>query len=188
MRHLPFVVQPKRKAELIKIGTEESGVFEIERRGYLTVTEKAAFQQVITSKDSRKAYRDTIESIAKEQKVKIEVVNDAVSNLLQGKKISDKESKMLDPYAEDLLQLIEVFKRETVHSQLVMATILLMSRVDSEWSFEDTAGLDMSIIDALSELYQAEEAKSMEALSFMAEATSPATEQSETEETASLGK
>ena len=34
---LPFVIQPKRKPEKIKIGTEESGIIEILRYGYLSL-------------------------------------------------------------------------------------------------------------------------------------------------------
>lgn len=186
MRQLPFVVQPKRTVEKIQIGTSETGIFEIERRGYLTVTEKAAFQQVITSKDSRSAYKQVIDKISSEQNLKVETVNNIVGDLLQGKTLKAKDSNMLDQYAEDLLILLEVFKREATHTQLVMATILLMSRVDSDWSFEDTAALDTSLIEHLAELYQSEESRSMEALSFM-QPPKPATE-GESGEVAEPGK
>ena len=41
MAVLPFVIQPKKNTEIIKIGDEQIGVFEIERKGYLTVAEKS---------------------------------------------------------------------------------------------------------------------------------------------------
>ena len=41
---LPFVVQPKYEPILERVGTDESGIIEIERRKYLTVQEKAIVQ------------------------------------------------------------------------------------------------------------------------------------------------
>ena len=49
---LPFVVQPRLKPVIERIGSEESGVFEIERRGYLSVAEKAIAQQASGGDDS----------------------------------------------------------------------------------------------------------------------------------------
>ena len=40
MRTLPFVVKPKRVFVNVKLGREEIGIIEIEKRGYLTVSEK----------------------------------------------------------------------------------------------------------------------------------------------------
>jgi hypothetical protein len=51
MKTLPFVVQPKRKFTKVKIGTEQAGVLEIERRGYLTVSEKAFVDGVMQGTD-----------------------------------------------------------------------------------------------------------------------------------------
>ena len=46
MAPLPFVVEPRRKPIVERVGNEESGVIEIERRGYLTTGEKTFVQQV----------------------------------------------------------------------------------------------------------------------------------------------
>lgn len=46
MVSLPFVVQPKRKPITERIGSEDSGVIEVIRKGYLTSGEKAFVQQV----------------------------------------------------------------------------------------------------------------------------------------------
>lgn len=187
MRNLPFVVKPKRAAEKIQIGNEESGIFEIERKGYLTVGEKAAYQQVIVNKDGAKALRDLVETVSKGANIPLDKAADLVGRALQAKKLSAKEEKLLNDYTAQFIDVLEVFKREATHSQLIMATILLVSRVDPEWSFDDTARLDAKIIEDLAVLFQAEEQRSIEELKFDAqeagelakadsETTSPATE------------
>ena len=49
---LPFVVQPRLAPVIEQVGNEESGIFEIERRGYLTVAEKAMVQQATQGDES----------------------------------------------------------------------------------------------------------------------------------------
>ena len=49
---LPFIVQPRLKPIIEIVGTEESGQIEIERKGYLTVSEKAIVQASMKSDDS----------------------------------------------------------------------------------------------------------------------------------------
>ena len=51
MAKLPFVVEPRRKPEIVTIGTEDSGTIEIVRKGYLTAGEKA-FMQSQSSNDT----------------------------------------------------------------------------------------------------------------------------------------
>ena len=167
MRNLPFVVKPKRQPEKINIGNEEVGVFEIERRGYLTVGEKAAYQQVVTNKDGVQAMKSLVAKVAEEQKMPSEKASDLIGKVLKGEPLTAKEEKVLDKYTNDFLEMLEVFRRETIHTQLIMATVLLISRVDNQWTVEDTAKLDSVVIEQLSELYQAEEAKSLETLDFM---------------------
>ena len=52
MANLPFIIQPKSKAINIKIGNEEIGVFEIERRGYLNVAEKSFVEGFTSSSNT----------------------------------------------------------------------------------------------------------------------------------------
>lgn len=167
MRNLPFVVEPRRKPEVVRIGTEDTGIFEIERRGYLTVTEKASFQQVSTNKEGAQALRTLAKNISEGQKMPLDKANELLMKVLQSAKLTAKEEKVMDQYTLELLEVLEVFRRESIHTQMIMATVLLVSRVDKDWSFDDTVQLDMSMIEALSELYQAEDAKSLSKLSFM---------------------
>lgn len=166
MRNLPFVVQPRRKPEMVRIGNEETGIFEIERRGYLTVGEKAAYQQVVTNKEGTQALRALIDKVSTDTELSKEKSHQLIAKLLRAEKLSSREEKLLEPFTPDIMSLLEVFQREALHSQLLMASILLMSRVNSDWVFDDTAQLDITVIEQLARLYQAEEAKSMEALDF----------------------
>lgn len=169
MRNLPFVVEPRRKPEIVRIGNEEFGIFEINRLGYLTVTEKAGFQQVVTNKEGSRVLRDLVNLIAEDQKMPKEKAGELVSKVIQAGKLTAKEEKIMEQYTLQLLDVLEVFRRETVHTQMIMATVLLISRIDSGWTFEDTAALDISVIEQLAELFQAEDAKSLEKLSFAEE-------------------
>ena len=49
---LPFVVQPRRQPIVEQIGTEDSGVIAIERRGYLNVAEKSLVQYAMEDDNS----------------------------------------------------------------------------------------------------------------------------------------
>ena len=50
---IPFVVQPNLKPVKEQVGTETSGKIEIERRGYVTVSEKAFVQAATEGDDSQ---------------------------------------------------------------------------------------------------------------------------------------
>lgn len=173
MLNLPFVVQPKRQPELVRIGNDELGIFEIERRGYLTVGEKSAYQQIIKNKEGLTAVRKVIGDIAAAEKISAEQAQVLVTKVLKSDKMTTKETKLAEKYASDFLDLLEVFTQEALHTQLVQASILMMSRVDQNWSFEDTARLDTTVIEQLSTLFMAEEARSREALAFNADEVAP---------------
>ena len=51
MAKLPFVVAPKVKTSKVRLGTEETGVIEIEKRGYLSVAEKSFVDSVLQQSD-----------------------------------------------------------------------------------------------------------------------------------------
>lgn len=167
MRKLPFTVQPRRKPAKVTIGNEDVGMFEIERRGYLSVGEKAAFQQVVTQQEGTDVLRKLIVAISEQEGIKVEKAHELLVKLLQQKKMTAKEEEILAKFNAEILHMLQVFQRDTIHSNMVMATVLMVLRVDSDWTFEDTANLDSVIIEQLAELYNAEDAKSMEELSFM---------------------
>jgi len=167
MRNLPFVVQPKRKPEPVRVGTETSGYFELQRMGYLSVGEKAAYQQVVTNKEGVQVLRALVNKVATEQGMAVDKAHDLISKLLQSQKLTKKEEQTLETYTQDILEMLEVFSRETVHTQMIMATVLLISRLDPEWTIDDTSKLEPDVIAQLAELFQAEENRSLGNLSFL---------------------
>ena len=167
MRNLPFVVQPKRKPEPVRVGTETSGYFELQRLGYLSVGEKAAYQQVVTNKEGVQVLRALVNKVATEQGMAVDKAHDLISKLLQSQKLTKKEEQTLEIYTQDILEMLEVFSRETVHTQMIMATVLLISRLDPEWTIDDTSKLEPDVIAQLAELFQAEENRSLGNLSFL---------------------
>lgn len=152
-RQLPFVVEPRLAPIIETVGTEESGQIEIERRGYLTVSEKALLQAVTVDDDSVSQLYSLAGVIAKEQgKDTKEVFNDITSQ-----STDDYLEEYRERISRGLMALISFQERRS----MVTATALLISRVDSAWTPEDTMRMHPDLIDDLSKLYDEEEAKTL---------------------------
>ena len=66
---LPFVVQPVRKTVVERIGTEETGILEVERKGYLTTGEMAFVQQQASTDDSTEKLLALVQKVALKFKI-----------------------------------------------------------------------------------------------------------------------
>ena len=160
-RKLPFVVQPRLKPIQEEIGSEESGKFVIERRGYLSVSEKAWVQGAEEGDDATSLVHSLAirigGSLNKDPK---EVLNDIGAGNL---------SEDLAPYAEDIMGAMSKVAAFNERHQLIVATCMMVSRVDPQWTVEDTLALHPDHLDALNLLYAEEEAKSLDALEAASE-------------------
>jgi len=157
---LPFVIQPKRKPEKIKIGTEESGIIEILRYGYLTTGEKGAFQQVETNKEGSAKMREVVDIIVKESgRSQKEVLAD-FTRLGTDKSLPE----YLEAFAVEITEVLKSFDRDSTHTALVKALCLVISRIDAEATLDDLLEFHPDLINALAELFDAEEARSLAAL------------------------
>ena len=153
---LPFVVQPRLQPIVEQVGTEESGIIEIERRGYLSVAEKAITQQATQGDDSvRKMYalggriaRDT-------GKQQLEVMQD----LMQATR-PEYMSAWEDEILESMIEMMAYQERVDI----VQATSLIICRVDEKWTIEQSMDLHPDLIKMLSKLYTEEDQRSVEAL------------------------
>lgn len=156
-RTLPFVVQPRLKPILELIGSEESGQIEVERRGYLSVAEKAWTQAIEAEDDTQGRLHRLAIKIAAELDMEPQEALGLVAN-----------SKMEDPrlanYHEELLETLDAMAQFSERRKLAGATCLLVNRVDPGWDIEDTFKLHIDIIDGLYQLYIEEESRSLEAL------------------------
>lgn len=179
---LPFVVQPRRASRLIKIGSEESGILEIEKRGYLSVSEKFYVSQVTGDDKTLPLMIGLANKIGKETKKTNRECYDVIAKYLQGE-ANAKDSEMIEEkFADELQEITTEISRAAATRELACATVLMRSRVDDDWTTEDTFELHPDILAALAELYQKEEAKEYP------EAEEPTAEQEQDAYEEALGK
>jgi len=171
---LPFVVQPRLEPVETRIGSEESGQFVIQRRGYLNVAEKSFVQEALRSDDAPAALARTVADIArKEGKQPAEVFAD-----MQGMESESAESQYLVAYQSELAEHGAALSAYTERAKLIQATCLLMQRHDPSWGVEDTLALHPDIIEGLHRLYEDEDARCVdELLAATAKKASPVQEE-----------
>ena len=157
MALLPFVVQPKKNTEKIKVGNEEVGVFEIERKGYLSVAEKSFVENVTQGSDGVSSLVRLANKIASEYKIAPEKAYTAITDAMSGKNNSKLVTRITQEYEEELAYATSRMAESMQRRSIAAATILLQTRVNHEWTLEDTLQLDPQILEQLIELYDREE-------------------------------
>lgn len=156
-RSLPFVVQPRLKPIIELIGTENSGQIEIERRGYLSVAEKAWIQALEADDDTQ----GRLHRLAIKIGAELGMEPREALNLCASSELSDPR---LAGYQEELIDTMGAMQRFNERRKFVAATCLLVNRLDPAWEVDDTLKLHIDLIDSLYALYLEEEARSVEAL------------------------
>ena len=152
---LPFVVQPRRQPLVEQVGNEESGVLEIERRGYLTVEEKSLVQYALEDEHALVDMYAVAGRIAREVGVPLQQVLEEFTQQPLPSRLSPYE----DEIARVLVQMMAYQEKATV----VHATALLISRVDSDWTIDQTMNLHPDLIRDLAALFAEEEQRSTRA-------------------------
>ena len=147
---LPFVVQPKLEPVIEVIGTDASGRIEVERRGYLTVAEKAFMQAANGSGAMGKIYVLAGKIASKTGKKPQEVFEDMSEGT---------GAEYLDPYREEISELLFEVTEFQEKARVYASCALLMHRVSPEITVEDVLELHPDLLDALYEIYQEEDAK-----------------------------
>lgn len=156
-RSLPFVVKPKLAPIVETIGNEFSGTIEVERRGYLSVAEKA-WTQVFDQEDDSQS---TLFSLAVKIGNDLSIDPTEVFRLITDTNANDPR---LEPYSGELLMAIQGVNAAQERRKFAMATCLIASRIDQKWEIEDTMSLHPDIVEGLAVLFEQEEAKSIDAL------------------------
>lgn len=159
MARLPFIVEPKAKPVQFKIGNDDVGVFEIERRGYLSVAEKSFVDNFTQSSGTIRDIVKLSNSIALAFKLAREDAYRTLMSVLSGEVSSKTEKDIADKFQEEIAELTALMADTQAKRALAVATILLKSRVDPEWDLDDTLELEPAIIEQLAELYELEENK-----------------------------
>lgn len=165
---LPFVVEPRRKPIMERIGSEESGIIEIERRGYLSTGEKAFFQQVQQYDSGTSEIVTVSRKIARRHSLGMDKAYNIAISLISGLK-SDKEDEVEllksieEEFAEDLTNVVKGLAASQVREELVMAACLLRYRVDADFSIDSIGAIHPDIIAGLAALYRDEDRRSIDA-------------------------
>lgn len=152
---LPFVVQPRLEPIIETIGTDESGKFEIMRRGYLTVAEKSIVDQATSDLGDQGELLAAVKYIAKAEKKTVT----EIFALLQ----SPEGSTLLEEYTEQIAAASSSVRAQEDKVRIIAATALLMCRVDTSWSVEQSMELHPDILLGLYNLYLEEDARSLAA-------------------------
>lgn len=153
---LPFVVQPRLKPIVEQLGTEESGIIEIERKGYLTVAEKSIVQGVATNDTSLRQ----LMAIARKVSEETGRSPDDIAKQFTQSPLPD----YLQPYQEEVTETLVSMLEFQERSSIIQATALLICRVDDGWTVDQTMELHPDLISALALLYYEEERKDTEKL------------------------
>lgn len=158
MRTLPFVVKPKRVFVNVKLGREEIGIIEIEKRGYLTVSEKTFVDGVMQGADAVTTVVALATRISSKTGHTTEECYTAIIQAIQGDLTSKFAIKIKEEYPDELGTILTQMSESVQKRAIAAATVLIRSRIDSEWSVDDTLEQDPELINAFAEFYGQEEA------------------------------
>lgn len=170
-KSLPFVVAPRLAPIKEQIGTEDSGIIEIERKGYLTVAEKSIVQGAMKDDTSMSEVFLIARGIAAAEGITAQQVFSDLG--------SEEPKEYVERHSERLAEAMGKLQAYDERTRLVAVTALLMTRVDPTWDPGDTSGLHPDMLAAIYALYQEEDRKSTEALEAAANTMDKSQEGSE---------
>jgi len=157
MKTLPFVVKPKRKFTKVKIGREDIGVIEIERRGYLTVSEKAFVDAVMQGGDAIGSVVALATRVSSKTGHSTEHAYTGIMAAIQGDMNNAFANRIKEEYPDELSEIITQMSESIQKRSIAAATVLIRSRIDPDWSIDDTLDQDPQLINAFAEFYAEEE-------------------------------
>ena len=152
---LPFVVQPRLEPIIERVGSEESGIIEIQRKGYLTVAEKSIVDQASSAMDGQNDMLVIIREIAQEEGRSVIEIFEELQNR--------EESELFNKYTEKIAAVSLTAQSQQQKTEIITATALLMCRIDPEWTVEQTMELHPDLLKGLANLYRDEDMRSLEA-------------------------
>ena len=160
--NLPFVVEPKLDPVIEIIGTDASGRIEIERKGYLTVSEKAFVQAANggSGNTMSKMYALASKIGSKAGKTPQEVFSDITKT---------EGVEYLAPYQGEISEMMMEANDMQDRNRIFTSAALLINRVDPNIEVEDVMEVHPDLLDALDELYQEEEARDVSRLTVIKE-------------------
>lgn len=162
MSKLPFVVQPRLKPVKERIGNEETGILEIERRGYLTAGEKGFMQVQFSSDQVTKAMLALVRDISREFKLTQEQSYEELQKCLGVSTATDLGIEILVKFKDELDDLASMMVEVQARRRLVAAFCMLIYRIDETVTFDEFCELHPDLIEALADVYEQEEKRSLD--------------------------
>jgi hypothetical protein len=157
MKGLPFLIQPKKKFEPYRLGTEDTGFLEIERRGYLTVSEKAFVDAVTQSSDGVASMIRLANRASGKYGVTVEAAYTGVMAAMgQGAK-TKLSTNIQQDFADDISEVISAMTDAAQKRSIACATILIQSRINKDWSVDDTLEMDPELLEEFVRFYDMED-------------------------------
>ena len=162
MGKLPFVVAPRANSRIETLGSEISGKIEIERKGYLTVGEKAFMANVNGQDAVLQQVMKLSRLVSKKYKIgQQEAYNEVVSAVTTP---DDCKHPVADHFGKEIGELGSAMLAAEHKKVFMMAYCMLLYRVDDDLSMDDIMDLHEDLVQALADLYIDEENKSTERL------------------------
>ena len=160
--NLPYVVEPKLDPVIEIIGTDASGRIEIERKGYLTVSEKAFVQAASGGGGNTmaKIYAMAAKIGSKTGKSPQEVFGDITKS---------EGSDYLEPYQQEISEMMMEASGMQERNRIFTSAALLINRVNADIDVEEVMDLHPDLLDALDELYQEEDSRDTSRLTVVSE-------------------
>jgi hypothetical protein len=164
MSGLPFVVQPRLAPVMELIGSDESGKIEVQRRGYLSVGEKAFVQQARTADSGTVELIALARKVSREINVSLDAAYNIVVGIISGTEKGKQAQKVEETFAEELQEIIRSLSNGQAREEMIMAAALLMNRIETGFDVSQINTIHPDIIQGLAQLYKEEEAKNIEKL------------------------
>lgn len=169
MSKLPFVVQPRLKSRIDRIGNEEVGIIEIERKGYLTVAEKAFINAQLSGDNTASLFIKLTRKVSSDFKLDMNAAYVLISEMMQGDMKTAKHRKIEENYKEEVLEILEEMQRVERVRVLTCVYSLLLYRVDSELEPDALEEISPELMDLLMAFYTDEESRTLERLEELQE-------------------
>jgi len=162
MSKLPFVVAPKVNSRIETLGSDISGKIEVERKGFLTVGEKAFMANVNNQDNVLQSVMKLSRSVASHYKLgQQDAYQQVVLAVTEPEKCS---CPVYDEFTDEIAELASLMMATEQKKQLMMAFCMLLYRVNNDITMDDIVDLHEDLIEALTQLFMDEEAKSLDRL------------------------
>lgn len=164
MAKFPFVVEPRARAIVERIGSDEAGYIEVKRQGFLSVGERSAYQQITSSDNSTAMVLSATRKASGLLALDMEAAYQAVSDALTAKYETKAAKDVAEQMAEDLADITNSLIFAESNQRLVKAFVMCAMRIDDTFQFEDINEMHPDLIEGLANLFDDEFSKSTERL------------------------